>query len=285
MRVLGPASVEEACEMLARERDDSGRAPTPIAGGTDLLVEWPVRWETHDRTFMDLGRIAGLRAMAWRDGWLELGALTTYWDVVTDPRMRREFPVLVAAARTVGAVQIQARATWAGNIVNASPAADGVPALMACDARVILADCSGQTEVSLDEFYKGYKQMARRPDQLVVAIRVPRRPADVAVFEKIGARAAQAITKVGAAVVRFAGEGPGRWRIVANSVAPTVRRCRGLERTLDSGSPIRGPKDVSAALAGDIAPIDDIRSTAAYRAEVLARVLYHALKGRAPSVL
>lgn len=285
MRVLRPASVEEACEMLARERDEAGRAPTPIAGGTDLLVEWPVRIDGWEREYLDLGRINGLRGVRWSDEWLELGALTTYWDVVTDERALREFSVLVSAARTVGAIQIQARATWAGNIVNASPAADGVPALMAYDARVVLADRAGRTEIPLDEFYQGYKKMSRRADQLVVAVRVPRQPYDFGVFEKVGARSAQAITKVGAAVTRLAGDGPGRWRIVVNSVAPTVRRCRGLERALDSGQVIRAPKDVSAALAADIAPIDDIRSTAAYRSEVLARVLYHALRGRAPSVV
>jgi len=280
MRVLSPKTVAEACAMLA----DSGGAAVPMAGCTDLLVHWPSNLAAHDRTYVDLTRVTDLRPVRWTDSHLELGALTTYWDIVTDARANREFPVLVAAARTVGAIQIQARGTWAGNIVNASPAADGVPALMACDATVVLASLArgGLTreEVRLDEFYQGYKQMRRRPDQLVEKIRVPRRSWAFSAFEKVGARRAQAITKVGAAVTRS----DAAWRVVANSVAPTVRRCRAVERAIESGAAITRPEEFEPALRQDISPIDDIRSTAHYRGRVLARVLYFMLRGVAPGV-
>src|SRR5213079_3442717 len=115
------------------------------------------------------------KPLGWTADMLVLGGLTTYWDVIRDERTREEFPLLVDAARQVGAIQIQARGTWAGNIVNASPAADGVPVLMAYDAVVVLESWRGREEVPLDRFYTGYKEMRRRADQLVVGIRLPRR--------------------------------------------------------------------------------------------------------------
>jgi CO/xanthine dehydrogenase FAD-binding subunit len=280
MQVLAPTSLEDACAAMRA----AGSPPTPIAGATDLLVHWPGNLPAHDKTYLDLTRLQSLRGLRWTSTHLELGALATYWDVIIDARCNRDLPLLVKAARTVGAIQIQARGTWAGNIVNASPAADGVPALMACDASVVLVSGGGgslaREEVRLDQFYLGYKQMRKRPEQLVESVRVPIRSYDVNIFEKVGARRAQAITKVGVAIAHST----AGWRIVANSVAPTVRRCRAAEGLLDSGAAITKPTDFAAALAKDIAPIDDIRSTAKYRGQVLARVIYFALKGVAPSV-
>src|SRR5213594_279318 len=185
MNVKLPGSVPEALDMLA-----SDGAAVPIAGGTDLLVHWPVRVEAHERTYVDLSRLESLKPLSWAADEVMLGGLTTYWDVIRDDRARQEFPLLVDAARQVGAIQIQARGTWAGNIVNASPAADGVPVLMAYDAIVVLESAAGREEVPLDRFYLGYKQMRRRTGQLVVAIRLPRRPYTFQVFEKVGSRRA-----------------------------------------------------------------------------------------------
>ena len=270
MTVLLPETEREALEMLAAV--DS--AATPMAGGTDLLVYWPVRVEARDRTYVDLSRLQAMKPLRWSDGEVVLGGLTTYWDVIQDARIGREFPLLVAAARQVGAIQIQARGTWAGNIVNASPAADGVPVLMAYDAVVVLESLRGREEVPLDRFYTGYKEMRRRPDQLVVAIRIPRRPYSYQVFEKVGSRRAQAIAKVGLAVTRSA----AGWRIVAASMAPTIRRCPGLERLLQDGSAVRGPDDLLPAIAQDVSPIDDVRSTADYRRRAMAQVLFEDLR-------
>ncbi len=264
-----PGSLPEALDMLA-----SDGAAIPIAGGTDLLVHWPVRVDAHDRTYMDLSRLDALKPLSWTQDELTLGALTTYWDVIQDPRAREEFPLLVDAARQVGAIQIQARGTWAGNIVNGSPAADGVPVLMAYDAVVVLESRRGREEVPLDRFYSGYKEMTRRPDQLVVGIRIPYRRYSYQVFEKVGARRAQAIAKVGLAVTH---SGAG-WRVVAASVAPTIRRCPAVERLLETGTPIASPEGLLPAIAQDVAPIDDIRSSAQYRTRVMARLLYHDLR-------
>ncbi len=264
-----PESVPQALDMLA-----SDGAAVPIAGGTDLLVHWPVHLEAHERSYVDLSRLDSLKPLRWTADELLLGGLTTYWDVIQDERAREEFPLLVHAARQVGAIQIQARGTWAGNIVNASPAADGVPVLMAYDAVVVLQSRRGREEVPLDRFYSGYKEMQRRPDQLVVAIRIPRRRYSHQVFEKVGARRAQAIAKVGLAVTH---SGAG-WRVVAASVAPTIRRCPAVERLLETGAAPAAPGDLLPAIGQDVAPIDDIRSSAHYRTRVMAQLLYHDLR-------
>ncbi len=125
MNVKLPGSVPEALDMLA-----SDGAAVPIAGGTDLLVHWPVRVEAPERTYVDLSRPDSLSPLRLTAGELLLGGLTTYWDVIRNALARAEFPQLVAAARRVGAFQIQAGAPWAGNFVKASPAAAGGRGLM-----------------------------------------------------------------------------------------------------------------------------------------------------------
>jgi CO/xanthine dehydrogenase FAD-binding subunit len=275
LKVLQPETLAEACRQLA----EAGGEAVPMAGGTDLLVDWHHRFAAHDKTYLDLSGIPALKAHRWTEDELILGALTTYWDVLRDPRATRELPLLRAAARQVGSVQIQTRGTWAGNIVNASPAADGVPVLMAYDAVVDLRSASGLESLPLAELYLGYKQLRRRPDQLIEAIRLPRRRHGVEIFEKVGSRRAQAITKVGVAAAHSA----AGWRVVANSVAPTVCRCPRLEALLEEGGAVRGPQDLLPALEGDIAPIDDLRSTADYRRTVLSRVLYFALREHVPA--
>jgi CO/xanthine dehydrogenase FAD-binding subunit len=281
VKVELPTTLADACDLLATAAA-SGRELRPLAGATDLLVHWPTLQGEHDREYIDLSGIAGLRAIGWSDACLTLGAMTTYWDVVRDARVADEFPLLIDAARQVGAVQIQSRGTWAGNIANGSPAADGVPVLMAYDASVLLVSKSGRREVALSGYYTGYRASVRRPDELIAAISIPRWKYDFAVFHKVGPRRAQAITKVGLAITRRAESvagGADRWRVVANSVAPTVRRCVAIEKMLNDGVAIRSPDDFLAAAAADISPIDDIRSTAEYRRTVLCRLLYHSVKG------
>src|SRR5256885_2365671 len=261
-----PGTVPEALEMLA-----SDGAAIPIAGGTDLLVHWPVRVDAHDRTYMDVSRLDSLKPLRWTADVLTLGGLTTYWDVIQDERAEREFPLLVHAARQVGAIQIQARGTWAGNIVNASPAADGVPVLMAYDAVVVLESRRGREEVPLDRFYSGYKEMQRRPDQLVVAIRIPRRRYSYQVFEKVGARRAQAIAKVGLAITH---SGAG-WRVVAAGVAPPLPRCPAGERLLETNARVASPQELLPAIAPDVGPLDDIRPRAPYPTPPMAPLACH----------
>ena len=138
-----------------------------MAGGTDLLVHWPQRTELHLHSYLDLSGVEELRPHRWEPDELVLGGLTTYWDIIEDRRARSELPLLIDAARQVGSIQIQTRGSWAGNIVNASPAADGVPVLMAYDAVVVLESTRGRSVVPLSGFYSGYKEMRRSPDELV----------------------------------------------------------------------------------------------------------------------
>lgn len=265
MLITRPTRIEDALAERAK-------GATPVAGATDLWVHWPTRLEMHARTYVDLSLLAELRRLDWSPTHVTLGALTTYWDVIRDERFVKEFPLLVAAARQVGAIQIQSRGTWAGNIANASPGADGVPALMACDAEVVLRGPGGERAVRLDEFYRGYKKMEMGEEELILAIRVPRQERSRESFEKVGARRAQAITKVGLAMAQT---GAG-WRIVANSMAPYVKRCRAVEAGMDGG----GFADRAALLAAaekDVAPIDDIRSDAEYRMRVFVNLLWDRL--------
>ncbi|MBS0195790.1 MAG: FAD binding domain-containing protein [Planctomycetes bacterium] len=263
MKVACPTTLAEAISHKAL-------GFTPVAGATDLWAHWPVRTANHDLSYVDLSGLHELRGIAWSAEHLTLGALTTYWDTMQDSRVNAEFPLLIAAARYVGAIQIQSRGTWAGNIANGSPAADGVPALMALDARVRLVGSNGERTVPLDRFYTGYRATVMGVDELITAILVPRRTYSFTAFEKVGPRRAQAITKVGFAVAHSA----DGWRVVANSMAATVRRCPSLEAILNASHPNPPAEpDLRAAASKDLAPISDIRSTAEYRTEVFARLL------------
>ncbi|TWT42299.1 Nicotinate dehydrogenase FAD-subunit [Phycisphaerae bacterium RAS1] len=270
MKLLSPRSLPEALALL------SASPATPIAGGTDLLVSWHHRAKD-DLTLLDLSRLGGdLARMSLAADALELGALTTYWDVIRSSEVAAAFPLLVRAAREVGAIQIQTRGTWAGNIGNGSPAADGVPVLLAYDATVVLASSSGRREVALCDYWTGYKQSVKRADELIVAIRLPRRRRMFEYFHKVGSRSAQTITKVGVAIVHD----DAGWRVAANSVAPYVCRCRNVENELNAGRRFASPAALRAVVGTDVSPIDDLRSTAAYRLNVLSRLLYFALPAR-----
>jgi len=263
--VIRPATFDEALAAKAADPD-----AVPVAGGTDLWVHWPANLAGRERTYLDLSGVPELKELATGDDELVIGAGATYWDVLCDDTCARAFPLLGQAARQVGAVQIQTRGTWAGNIANGSPAADGAGVLMAYDADVVLASARGERRVSLGEFYTGYRETIAAPDELIRSIRLPRRSYEFQRFEKVGSRRAQTIAKVGAAVT-VAG---GAWRVVAVSLAPTIRRCPALEGILSSGRALSGPEDLLAAVDADVTPIDDLRSTAAYRRNVFARILY-----------
>ena len=263
-----PVSLAEAVDLGARFGAD-GRF---LAGGTDLIIQMR-RGKVAPRHVLSLHRVPGLDAIEV-NGSVRLGALVTHRAIERCASFQGRLRGLVEGAEVVGGHQIRNVGTVGGNIVNASPAADGVPVLMAYDAVVVLESRRGRQEVPLDRFYSGYKEMQRRPDQLVVAIRIPRRRYSYQVFEKVGARRAQAIAKVGLAITH---SGAG-WRVVAASVAPTIRRCPAVERLLETGTPIASPEGLLPAIAQDVAPIDDIRSSAHYRTRVMARLLYHDLR-------
>ncbi|MEK6677722.1 MAG: FAD binding domain-containing protein [Planctomycetota bacterium] len=269
MKVFRPRSLDEAVRLMGA----MGRNLTPLAGGTDLFVSWHHRVK-EDLQLLDLSLLRDeLGGYGIKNDVLEIGALTTYWDVMSSGDIAKAFPLLVAAAKQVGAIQIQTRGTWAGNIGNGSPAADGVPVMMAYDASVVLRSTAGLREIPLHSYWTGYKKTVKRPDELIVSMNMPIRARTVEWFHKVGARSAQTITKVGVAVV----QDDRGWRVCANSVAPFVCRCRRLEAALDARREFLNPDEIRACLSEDISPIDDVRSTAAYRSNVLARLLFFGL--------
>jgi xanthine dehydrogenase small subunit len=258
LELLQPRSLREALQMM---RDERGL--TPLAGCTDVFVAINFGTATA-RRYINLWRLDGLRGIRATDEILVIGALATYTDVIRSPFVRKRLPMLAAAAREIGGVQIQNRGTVAGNVANGSPAGDTLPVLAAAEASIVLRSAKSERRVPFNTFYTGYRANVMRPDELVVGIEVPR-VAGRQWFRKVGTRAAQAIAKVTMAGV--AGERP---RIGIGSVAPTVVRAARAEGCLEAGGTI---DEACRVLQEDITPIDDVRSTAEYRRRVAANLL------------
>jgi len=256
--LLRPKSLREALAML---RDD---APlTPMAGCTDLYVALNFGTLAETR-FLDLWRLDALRRIEARGDVLSIGALATHANIIRSPLVRGRVQMLAAASRVVGGVQIQNRGTLGGNVANASPAGDTLPVLAAADAVVVLQSAAGTRRVPFTGFYTGYRQSVRRPDELVAALEVPRLRGRQ-FFRKVGTRAAQAISKV-----VIAGVVGDEVRVALGSVAPTVVRASRTEAALARGATLA---EAQRTLMDEIAPIDDIRSTAEYRRRVAANLL------------
>ncbi|MDZ4805905.1 MAG: FAD binding domain-containing protein [Candidatus Eisenbacteria bacterium] len=269
-----PRSMDDLLDHIANTR-----APRLIAGGTDVMVQLEAGGQEEGESFLDLTALASdLRYHRLDEDSLEIGALATFRDTRQRNDIVAAFPLLEASARTIGATQIQTRGTWAGNIANGSPAADGVAALLAYDAEVVLMSRQGRRTTPLCGFFSGYKKMDIGPGEFLAAIRLPRaKPDRLQEFWKVGTRRAQAITKVGLTINWRA---DGSWRIVGTSLAPFVTRYDGLERLFGQFGDHPGRLDadqqaaaVATAVQADLKPIDDIRSTADYRRRVVINLL------------
>jgi CO/xanthine dehydrogenase FAD-binding subunit len=258
---LRPRSLAEALRML---RDEGPLVP--LAGCTDLYVA--LNFGTlKDRRFLDLWRLDALRKLEVRGDKLSIGALVTHADLIRSPLVAKRVPMLAAAAREVGGVQIQNRGTLGGNVANASPAGDTLPVLAAAEATIVLSSAVAMRRVAFTSFCTGYRRTVMRSDELIVALELPV-VRGLQWFRKVGTRAAQAISKV---VMAGVSDPDGRPpRIAIGSVAPTVVRLPRTEAALASGAAI---EDAQRMLADEIAPIDDIRSTAEYRRRVAANLL------------
>jgi CO/xanthine dehydrogenase FAD-binding subunit len=235
----------------------------PLAGCTDVYVNLNFGTLPAKR-FLDLWPLDDLRKIRLSDGALSIGAIATYTEIIRSPLVRRRLPILAAAAREIGGVQIQNRGTLGGNIANGSPAGDTLPVLAVSDAVLVLASAAGERRVPFNSFYTGYRQSVLRADELILAVEVRRVPGRQW-FRKVGTRAAQAISKVVMAGIRS--ESP---RLALGSVAPTVVRLPLTEAALASGAPIR---ELRRTLETEIRPIDDLRSTAEYRRRVSGNLL------------
>ncbi|MBU1693292.1 MAG: xanthine dehydrogenase family protein subunit M [Verrucomicrobia bacterium] len=271
IEILFPSSLEEALAGQAHEKT-RGR---PLAGGTDLMVQWASGTAPIPERAVSLGGLNELKGIRETARGIEIGALTTHAELRSSPLIREKLPALAAAAATIGGRQIQNRGTIAGNVANASPAGDLAPTLLITDGSVTIASAAGRREVPLTRLYLDYRKLDLRPDELIVSFALPPLPAGAREsFRKLGPRAAQAISKVMAAA---------RWRVekgavaslalALGSVAPVPVRLFELEkwivgRRLDAAL----LDEVERRASAEVRPIDDIRSTAAYRKWVAGRL-------------
>ena len=267
-----PASVAQATGLLA------ARPWAVLAGGTDLYPAHVGR--TIALPLLDIGGIAELRGIRSDGAGWTIGATTT-WSDVARADLPPLFAALRSAAREVGGVQIQNTGTVAGNLCNASPAADGTPVLLAMGARVVLQSARGVRELAVDEFVLGNRRTARAADELVVAVRIPAWSERArSAFAKLGGRRYLTIAVTAVAVVVDTGVDAtvSAAGIAVGSCAPAARRLPALEARL-VGARIDG--DLAATVEDQdlapLAPIDDVRGSAAYRIDATRTLLGRAL--------
>src|SRR5665213_676395 len=266
-----PGSLSEALALLAREPE----VWHPFAGGTDLMVLLEAGKLSH-KQFFSVAGLDDLRGIEMNADYITLGALTTYTEIRNQDAPQQDFPLLIAAAKETGSIATQNRGTLGGNIMNASPAADTPPALLVYDAEIELISQRGVRWLPYQGFHTGYKKTRIAPDELLRAVRLPRRIKQWRqYYRKVGTRKAQAISKVCFAGAALINNGVIEdVRLALGSVAPIVQRAMKTEDTL-RGKRIRSEIILEAKeiLAREIAPIDDIRSTVHYRLRVAQNLL------------
>lgn len=267
-----PNSVEDAVALLA-----PGTARI-LAGGTDF---YPALGERIVRdSVVDVSGLATLRGVSHQADRFRIGGLTTWTDIIRTP-LPRCFDALKSAAREVGSVQIQNRGTVAGNICNASPAADGVPPLLALDAEVELTSASGVRLLPLGDFLVGNRKTQRRADELLTAVLVPRTLENAnSAFLKLGARRYLVISiAMVAAVVRVGDDGRVLdAHIAVGSCSAVACRLPVLEADLNGAIASGGLKDkVRPEHLAPLSPIDDLRATGAYRKDAALQLVQRAL--------
>lgn len=275
-QLITPASLADALAMLASEPG----VWKPFAGGTDLMVLLEAGKLPH-RNYINIWPFEELREIIVTEDHISIGALASYTDVQANPILRTEYPMLCQAASETGGLAIQNRGTLGGNIINASPAADSPPALLAYDAEVELTSTVGSRWLPYHGFHTGYKQMQIRSDELLTKIRLPRHAANwYHYYRKVGTRKAQAISKVCLAAVGCRENSEiTHVRIAFGSVAPIVVRCVRTEEVLHGQQLGQATTERGCvSLRNEITPIDDIRSTAGYRLRVATNLLSDFLK-------
>jgi xanthine dehydrogenase small subunit len=271
-----PRSLDEALAIRAET------GALPLAGGTDIhplrtaRAAWGEPWTT---PVLDLSAVPGLdgieeTATGWR-----IGARTS-WTAIAEAPLPPIFDGLRAAAREVGGRQVQNRGTIAGNLVTASPAGDGIPNLLALDAEVELAARDGTRRLPVAQFLTGYRATALAPREIVTALHVPRLDLARGRFEKLGARRYLVISiAMAAAVITLDGDRVAEARIAIGACSPVARRLPGLEGALVGLRMRDAPRVPTAAHLAPLAPIDDIRATAAYRTDAALVLLRDLLAG------
>ena len=270
-----PQTLDEAVRLLK----DAGGTARPLAGGTDLVVQMKERATRfpYPGTIVSLDRVAELRGVAFSeaDG-LRIGAGTTMADVAADPSVRERYPALAEGAGVVGSLQTMNMATIGGNVCNAAPSADAVPALLVYEAAAVIAGPDGRRGVPIAEFFRGPGLTILGPDELLAELALPIPPAHTgATYERNTPRKQMDIAVIGVAVaLTLAGETIERARVALGAVAPTPVRATNAEAALQ-GQPANEATFALAAEAAatqDCTPITDIRASAEYRRH-LVRVM------------
>jgi len=270
---LRPKTLDEAVTLLA---SSSGQI---LAGGTDF---YPALGERLPQgRVVDITALREIRGITFEPEQIRIGGLTTWSDVIRAP-LPLCFDALKAAAREVGSVQIQNRGTVAGNLCNASPAADGVPPLLVLDAEVELASATGMRRIPLGQFLAGNRKTQRRPDEILTAVLVPRRMENAAsAFLKLGARRYLVISVSMVAVV-VQSDATGRVaeaHIAVGACSAKALRLTALEHALQ-GLPFN--RGIGSAVKPEhlapLTPIDDVRATAAYRRDASLTLVQRALE-------
>ena len=274
-KIFTPKYLEEALELLAEKHP-----PQPLAGGTDLLV---IRKDEPERfsSLMVLEKLQELSGIHKDNGRIRIGSFTTHADIEHSPVLKEYASVLSSAASEIGSVQIRNRGTIGGNIINASPAGDLIPPLIALDAVFELHSSKAKREVPAREFFLGPGKSVREPKELLIAIHftVPE-ARERGVFLKLGPRKAQAISKVMLAAQGLVHHEAIEWiRIAIGAVAPTVIRAPQTEALLQ-GTKLSPEliEEAKETVRREVSPITDIRSTEEYRHEVAGVLLQRALE-------
>jgi CO/xanthine dehydrogenase FAD-binding subunit len=272
-QLVAPGTLQGVVSLLAAEPG----AWLPIAGGTDVMVQYAAgKLPAHK--LVSIWNLPELRQVEVLPDEIHIGAGCTYTDLRNHAIVASEFSLLASAASWTGGIANQNRGTLGGNIVNASPAADSLPALLVYDAELVLVSVRGERRVPYRDFHSGYKKTKLAPDELIRAICLPRQFARyVSYTRKVGARNAQAISKVCVAAlgtIRAADGVIESVRIAVGSVAPVPIRLAETERFV-VGKIVEPSLLVLAkkTAAADIRPIDDIRSTARYRSTVAGNLV------------
>lgn len=269
--LVAPSSLQGVLKLLA----EAPKEWLPIAGGTDVMVQFAAG-TLGARKLLSIWNLPELRRIEALPDEIRIGAASTYTDLRRHEIVAREFPLLARAASWTGGIANQNRGTLGGNIVNASPAADSLPSLLAYEAELTLVSARGERRVPYVGFHLDYKKMQLAQDELIFAICLKPRFANyVSYTRKVGARNAQAIAKVCiAALGRIENGKVADVRIALGSVAPVPIRLHETESALQ-GRTI-GAETIALArkmAIDETRPIDDIRSTARYRAAVLSNLV------------
>jgi CO/xanthine dehydrogenase FAD-binding subunit len=271
---LKPETLDEALSLLACSNGQI------LAGGTDFYPALGERLPAG--RIIDITSIREIRGISFAPDHIRIGGLTTWTDLIRTP-LPRCFDALKAAAREVGSVQIQNRGTVAGNLCNASPAADGIPPLLALDAELELGSVAGRRRLPLSEFVTGNRKTQRHPDEILTAILIPLRLQNaVSAFLKLGARRYLVISIAMVAVVVQFDEGRSirEAHIAVGSCSATAQRLRSLENSL-VGVPAN--RQIGELVKPEhllpLSPIDDLRATAEYRRDASLTLVRRALQG------